>query len=98
LQPRAGQSDITAAARSCELLGYGVHFPDLWGRAPSFVDRILKGGRPATMPVERAAAVRAFRKSENRHDARSGDSASGRAARRRNHPLTPSAHGTPSRE
>jgi len=37
------------------LLAYGVHFPDLWGRAPSFVDRILKGGRPATMPVERAS-------------------------------------------
>lgn len=37
------------------LLAYGVHFPDLWGRAPSFVDRILKGAKPATMPVERAS-------------------------------------------
>ena len=37
------------------LLAYGVHFPDLWGRAPSFVDRILKGASPSRIPVERAS-------------------------------------------
>lgn len=37
------------------LLTYGVDFPALWGRAPYFVDRILKGASPATIPVERAS-------------------------------------------
>ena len=36
------------------LLAYGVNFPELWHRAPYFVDRILKGGQPATIPVEQA--------------------------------------------
>ena len=29
------------------LLAYGASFPELWRRAPYFVDRILKGGKPA---------------------------------------------------
>ena len=37
------------------LLAYGVHFPDLWRRAPYFVDRILKGASPAVIPVEQAS-------------------------------------------
>jgi putative ABC transport system substrate-binding protein len=37
------------------LLAYGVSFPDLWRRAPYFVDRILKGGKPTTIPVEQAS-------------------------------------------
>jgi len=37
------------------LLAYGVNFPELWRRAPYFVDRILKGGKPATIPVEQAS-------------------------------------------
>lgn len=34
------------------LLAYGVNFPELWRRAPYFVDKILKGAKPATIPVE----------------------------------------------
>jgi putative ABC transport system substrate-binding protein len=34
------------------LIGYGVDFPDLWYRAAYFVDRILKGGKPADVPVQ----------------------------------------------
>ena len=34
------------------LLAYGVSFPELWRRAPYFVDRVLKGVKPADIPVE----------------------------------------------
>jgi putative ABC transport system substrate-binding protein len=34
------------------LLAFGVSFPDLWRRAAGFVDKILRGARPADLPVE----------------------------------------------
>lgn len=50
--PGAGSDEY---AQGGGLLACGVSFPELWRRAPYFVDRILKGGKPAAIPVEQAS-------------------------------------------
>jgi putative ABC transport system substrate-binding protein len=37
------------------LLCYGVSYPNMYYRAASYVDKVLKGARPAELPVERAS-------------------------------------------
>ncbi len=42
----------TEMVRAGGLMGYGVNLPQMYRRGASFVDRILKGARPADLPVE----------------------------------------------
>jgi putative ABC transport system substrate-binding protein len=34
------------------LMSYGANFPDLYRRTADFVDKVLRGAKPAEMPVE----------------------------------------------
>ena len=43
---------LSYAARDGGLLSYDIDRVDLWRRAASYVDRILRGAKPAELPVQ----------------------------------------------
>jgi ABC-type uncharacterized transport system substrate-binding protein len=45
---------FTGYAESGGLLDYGVNFFELWRGSMTYVDKILKGAKPADLPVEQS--------------------------------------------
>ena len=53
-QRTSGASWTSSAARAGSLLAYGADARELCQRSAVFVDKILKGAKPADLPIERA--------------------------------------------
>ena len=54
IQHRITPIGFSEFAESGGMIGYGANIPELFRRAAVFVDKILKGARPADIPVEQA--------------------------------------------
>jgi putative ABC transport system substrate-binding protein len=54
LQYRLASCGFPESAKAGGFAAYGIDFVDLWRRAATFVDKILKGAAPADLPVEQA--------------------------------------------
>jgi putative ABC transport system substrate-binding protein len=45
-------ADLPSFVKDGGLLAYGANFPDIFGRAAPYVDRILRGANPGDLPVQ----------------------------------------------
>jgi putative ABC transport system substrate-binding protein len=54
LKYRLASCGFPEFAQAGGFAAYGIDFVDLWRHAATFVDKILKGAKPADLPVEQA--------------------------------------------
>jgi putative tryptophan/tyrosine transport system substrate-binding protein len=75
------------------LLSYGPSLPAMYRRAATFVDKVLKGAKPADLPVEQPTKFEFDRQLVNRQGHRAVDPPISTGPSRRDHPVIERAAG-----